>query len=200
MISVKNLRRWTSLAPSRKIQWLQLAASRLITRLFHSFRLKSCGRGVMVRRPLFWTPEYIEISSNVLIWPGCRLEGVDEYSGTTFTPRIDIRDGVTLQQNCHITAASHLVIGRDTNVLCGVVITDIDHGFDLLNVNYAFQPIRVSRTQIGRNCFIGAGAKILAGTVLGDNCIVGANAVVRGQFDEGSVIVGCPGRVIRRVA
>jgi acetyltransferase-like isoleucine patch superfamily enzyme len=49
---------------------------------------------------------------------------------------------------------------------------------------------------LGENCFIGAGAKLLAGTVLGRQCIVGANAVARGHFDDYSVITGIPGRVV----
>ncbi|MDZ4322349.1 MAG: DapH/DapD/GlmU-related protein, partial [Phenylobacterium sp.] len=60
------------------------------------------------------------------------------------------------------------------------------------------QPLVPSKTRIGKNCFIGAGACIQAGTILGDGCIVGANAVVRGVFEDHSVIVGVPGRVVKR--
>jgi tetrahydrodipicolinate N-succinyltransferase len=50
-----------------------------------------------------------------------------------------------------------------------------------------YQPITMRKTSIGPNCFIGAGAKILAGTTLGRKCVVGANAVVRGDFPDFSV-------------
>lgn len=52
---------------------------------------------------------------------------------------------------------------------------------------------------IGKNCFIGCNAIILKGTVLGDGCVVGAGAVVSGKFEPGSVIVGNPGRVVKKV-
>ena len=52
---------------------------------------------------------------------------------------------------------------------------------------------------IGKNCFIGCNAIILKGTVLGDGCVVGAGAVVSGTFEPGSVIVGNPGRVVKKI-
>lgn len=53
--------------------------------------------------------------------------------------------------------------------------------------------------KIGKNCFIGCNAIILKGTVLGDGCVVGAGAVVAGRFENNSVIVGNPARVIRKL-
>ncbi|MCQ2497561.1 MAG: acyltransferase [Lachnospiraceae bacterium] len=52
---------------------------------------------------------------------------------------------------------------------------------------------------IGKNCFIGCNSIILKGTTLGDGCVVGAGAVVSGNFPDNSIIVGNPGKVIKRV-
>lgn len=52
---------------------------------------------------------------------------------------------------------------------------------------------------IGKNCFIGCNAILLKGTVLGDGCVVGAGAVVSGKFEDNSVIVGNPARVIKKL-
>lgn len=52
---------------------------------------------------------------------------------------------------------------------------------------------------IGKDCFIGCNTIVLKGTVLGDGCVVGAGAVVSGSFEAGSVIVGNPAKVIKRV-
>ena len=52
---------------------------------------------------------------------------------------------------------------------------------------------------IGRNCFIGCNSIILKGTILGDGCVVGAGAVVSGKFEENSVIVGNPAKVIKKL-
>lgn len=50
---------------------------------------------------------------------------------------------------------------------------------------------------MGRNCYIGPGAKLYGKIVIGDNVIIGANAVVNKSFPEGNcTIAGIPARVI----
>lgn len=182
---------------SRQLQYFRLLRYKLLTHWVYSYRLKACSSGSIVCRPLFWTPEYISIGSEVLVWPGCRIEGIRTQSSNT-SPHIHLGDGVTLQQNCHVTAGSDLYIGSGTTILFDVMITDIDHSYDLIGISIIRQPINVNETRIGKNCFIGSGAKILAGTTLGEQCVVGANAVVRGTFPPYSVIGGIPARVIKQ--
>jgi acetyltransferase-like isoleucine patch superfamily enzyme len=83
-------------------------------------------------------------------------------------------------------------------MLFDVMVTDIDHEYKSLALSVIAQEIDVKKTTIGKNCFIGSGAKILAGTVLGRHCIVGANAIVRGEFQDYCVIVGSPAVIIKR--
>jgi acetyltransferase-like isoleucine patch superfamily enzyme len=59
--------------------------------------------------------------------------------------------------------------------------------------------IRTEEIVIGKNCFVGCNALILKGTILEDGCVVGAGAVVSGQFEENSVIVGNPAKVIKKL-
>lgn len=50
---------------------------------------------------------------------------------------------------------------------------------------------------IGRNCYIGPGAKIYGPIEIGDNVAIGANAVVNRSFPDGNVTLGgVPARVI----
>jgi acetyltransferase-like isoleucine patch superfamily enzyme len=180
---------------SRKLQSLVFRRDRLLTLLLRSWRLRACGDGSIVQRPLFWTPENISLGEAVLIWPGCRIEALEIGQQQ---PHIVIGDGVTIQQNCHITAGSLLRIDAGTTILFGAMITDMDHRYDDFGTSVYQQPIDIRTTHLGRNCFIGAGAQIMAGTNLGEQCVVGANAVVRGYFPAGSVIVGNPARVVRQ--
>lgn len=195
---LSKLRAVWALEPSRKKQWLRFVALRLKTSLVLKHRLRGCGIGNIIERPVFWTPEWITVGSGCHVWPSCRIEGISRHGTQTYAPHIVLGDKVGIQQSCHITAASTLIIGDNVNILCGTVVTDIDHGHDDPDVNIAEQTLHVRETRIGNNCFIGAGAKILAGTTLGSHCIVGANAVVRGHYPSGSMIAGIPGRVIKR--
>jgi acetyltransferase-like isoleucine patch superfamily enzyme len=183
---------------SRKIQFCSFIWAKLKTQYVYKWVLRSCGGGSIVCSPLFWTPEFIAIGRNVLIWRGCRIEGVDsDARSNVFLPHISIGDGVTIQQNCHITAGGSLTIEAGATILYDAMITDVDHGYEEFGTRIVDQPIKVISTRVGRNCFIGSGAKILAGTTLGEGCVVGANSVVRGNYSAGSVIAGVPGRVVK---
>lgn len=52
-------------------------------------------------------------------------------------------------------------------------------------------------TYIGKRCFIGANAIIMAGVTIGDEVIVGSGAVVTKDVPSHSIVAGNPARVIR---
>ena len=52
---------------------------------------------------------------------------------------------------------------------------------------------------IGKNCWIGAGAIILPGITIGDNVVVGAGSVVTKDLPSNVVAVGNPCRILREV-
>ena len=133
----------------------------------------------------------MRIGRNVRIFPGLRAEAHGD-------GRLTIEDNVAIAQSVHITAMGDLRIGAGTAITAFVMITDMDHGYSDVGTPVVEQPVEYRRTSIGRNCFIGQGARIQAGTTLGDGCVVGANAVIRGDFPPSSVIVGVPGRIIRK--
>ncbi|MCG8580251.1 MAG: acyltransferase [Bacteroidales bacterium] len=49
---------------------------------------------------------------------------------------------------------------------------------------------------VGNNTVIGMNAIILPNTVIGDNCIVAAGAVVKGKFEDNSLIMGNPAKKV----
>ena len=53
-------------------------------------------------------------------------------------------------------------------------------------------------TMVGHDVWIGQGARILPGACIGDGAIIGAGAVVGGTVPPYAVVIGNPGRVIRR--
>lgn len=134
----------------------------------------------------------IRIGSRVRIFPHARLETHNK--GT-----IHISKNVAIGQNFHITASNNeLYIGEDTTISGNVFITNIDHDYQEIDKHIMDQKMITRTTQIGKNCFIGYGAAIQAGTILGDQCIVGTNSVVRGTFPDRCVIVGSPARIVKK--
>lgn len=193
-----RLKRALELPLSRKAQYLRFKLARLRMTCLYRWRLRGCGRDSIVLRPLFWTPEFVSIGHGVLIWTGGRIEGIPLQDGASGGPHIIFGDGVSVQQNCHVTAGGTIEIGAGSTVLSDVMITDLDHSYEQYGRRIVDQPLVHRPTRLGPNCFIGSGARILAGTTLGEHCVVGANAVVRGDFPSGSVIAGIPGRIIRQ--
>jgi acetyltransferase-like isoleucine patch superfamily enzyme len=196
---IARLKRFLRQPPSRRRQRLAFAWSALVTRFWYGRQLRALGRGSMIGSPLFWTPEYLEVGSGVLVWPGCRFEGIElDGADSRSEPRIVLGDGVTMQQFCHVTAAGRVTIGAGTLISFNVAIQDTDHQFDDIARSVTLQPLTCRPTTIGENCFIGARASIQAGTHLGRHCVVGTNAVVRGVFPDYCVLVGAPARVVKR--
>lgn len=103
--------------------------------------------------------------------------------------RIYIGDNTCIGGNCKILDNDfHPIEWEERNRLM------LEHSGSEVNDFIPTKPIH-----IGENCFIGCNTIILKGTVLGDGCVVGAGAVVSGRFENGSVIVGNPGKVIKMV-
>ncbi|MFI3177171.1 MAG: acyltransferase [Eubacteriales bacterium] len=103
--------------------------------------------------------------------------------------------GATIYARESIRIGDHTMVGGNVKIL--------DNDFHPLEVEARNQDekakIEARPIIIGKNCFIGCNTIILKGTVLGDGCIVGAGAVVSGQYGNGSVIAGNPGRVVKEL-
>ena len=58
---------------------------------------------------------------------------------------------------------------------------------------------RPGAPHIGNDCLIGTGAAVLGAIQIGNNVAVGANAVVIKSIPDNSVVVGVPGKIIKRL-
>lgn len=50
---------------------------------------------------------------------------------------------------------------------------------------------------LGKNVYVGAGAKILGPVTIGDDVVIGANAVAVSDIPSNSLVVGVPAKVIK---
>jgi carbonic anhydrase/acetyltransferase-like protein (isoleucine patch superfamily) len=95
-----------------------------------------------------------------------------------------------------------LILGEETNFQDGSV-GHSDAGFPLTigaRVTVGHQATLHGCT-VADDCLIGMGARILNGAMIEPECIVGAGALVTEgkRFERGSLIVGAPARVVRKV-
>jgi len=169
-----------------KIIWV--LRSLFVAPFYGSFKLPS-----YIAKPLFvGNRRRVYVSKRVRILPHSRIEVVSKEASIVF------EEDISVGQNFHITSGGNLVIGKKTTIAENVMITNIDHNYQEIGKHILEQSLKIQETRIGDNCFIGFGAVIQAGTVLGKQCVVGANSVVRGHFPDYCVIVGAPGRIVKR--
>ena len=153
---------------------------------------KHIGNMTYIGKPCFIEGrKRISVGNRTRIFPGIRMEAIG--SG-----EISIGDNCAIEQNVHITSGGGLSIGDDVTILGNVCITNIDHEYQNIDQSVLEQTNIVSHTSIGQGSFLGYGSIIQAGTQLGKHCIVGANSVIRGEFPDYCVIVGSPGRIVKR--
>ena len=170
----------------RKFFWLARAI------LYKPF-LGQLGAFSYIGKPLYIRNlSKIIIGSKVRIFPNARIEAVDKKSSIT------LKNNLSIGQNIHLISGGELIIEANTTISANVFISNIDHEYQEIDKHILEQPLLYKKTHINKNCFIGYGAVIQAGTVLGKQCVVGANAVVRGTFPDYCVIVGAPARIVKR--
>lgn len=150
--------------------------------------------------------KFFELGKEVIVGDFCWIEAVPEYRDKIYNPRIQIGDNVAMSDFVHISAVDSIIIGEGTLIGSKVYIGDHSHGhyrdYNLWCNEKNIRPkdrelADIKPIRIGRNCWIGDGAVILAGTIIGDNCIVGANSVVRGTFKNNILIAGLPAKIVK---
>jgi len=117
-------------------------------------------------------------------------------------PIVVIDDNVGIGPCCQISARNYIHLERDIIVAQGALIADHSSAYgDGRRPTFEEGTSDGGRIRLGQGCWIGRGAAIVCKCgemVLGRNCVVAANAFVTSSFPPYSVIIGNPGRVIRR--
>lgn len=88
-------------------------------------------------------------------------------------------------------------IGEDTLVGPGVKLISYQHGY-LGGSAIRSQPVQARAIRVGRDCWIGANAVVMAGVSIGDGAVVGAGAVVTRDVPPNAVVAGVPAVVIKQ--
>ncbi|MGZ3498384.1 MAG: acyltransferase [Vulcanimicrobiaceae bacterium] len=93
-------------------------------------------------------------------------------------------------------ARAEIRIGEDCMLANFVSVVDNNHGIKA-GVNMNAQPIKAAPVYIGRNCWLGEKATVLAGVHIGDGAVVAAGAVVTTDVPANAIVAGVPAKVLR---
>lgn len=131
----------------------------------------------------------IEIGDNALLIGPCQIM---TYGGT-----IKMGNHCSVNPFGVIYGHGGLKIGDYVRIAAHTVIIPANHIFADPSVPITFQGLSKEGIKIGNDVWVGAGVRILDGSVIGNGCVIGSNTVVNGQFEPFSVIVGTPGKKIK---
>jgi lipopolysaccharide O-acetyltransferase len=144
--------------------------------------------------------EHIAIAPDVRIGSASRLQVIPPRRGAPARGRIEIREGVRIEDFLHISAIDSVVVGPGTLIASNVFITDHDHGIPAGLTPVYEEPLAGGPVRIGRCCWLGERVCVLRGVTIGDGTIVGAGAVVTRDLPPNVIAAGAPARVVRERA
>ncbi len=107
---------------------------------------------------------------------------------------------VHLNDFVHIWGGGGVTLGDHVLVASHAVITSQSHDVNALASGLLYRETDVLRpVTIGRNVWIGSGACVLPGVEIGDDSVIAAGAVVTRNVPPRALVMGVPGRVVRRL-
>lgn len=173
---------------------------RLVYSSIQKKKLRKAGKEFYVNPPFYVKgAKYISVGENFACGRRVRIEAWDSYHDERFSPFIEIKENVTIGNDCHIAAINGITIERGVLLGSKILITDHFHGnnsWDDLKVSPLHRKLySKGKIVIGENVWIGENAAIMPGVKIGKNAIIGANTVVTKDIPENAVAVGAPARV-----
>lgn len=181
-------------------RWLQ-ALGAVGPRSFVAKRFGSFGDGSIIGFPMasLVNEQAIHIGSNTVINPHVTL------SAGWMPDQLDLAERiVTIGDRCLIGRGSTIVghraitIGDDVWTGHGIHITDMNHGYEDLEMPISRQHQPEAPVSIGSGSWLGHNVVVLPGVRIGRHVAVGAGSVVTRNIPDFSVAAGVPAEVIRR--
>lgn len=187
----------------------------LLRKIFYPTLLGTCGRGVVfgsgvtLRHPhKIHIADGTVIDDNVLLdAKGVTNQGI-RIGAFGFVGRnsilsckdgdIVLGDHINIGFNCEVFSSSRVEVGDYGLFAAYTYVVGGGHDHSDLGAVIMDQPRPSIGVTIGRNVWLGAGAKILDGVTLGSNVVVGAGAVVNESLPDAVIAAGVPAKIIRR--
>lgn len=93
--------------------------------------------------------------------------------------------------NVDTVIGNHCILNTNCSLDHDCLIQDFVH----ISPNAAL----AGNVNIGKGTHVGIGACIIQGVQVGNNCIIGAGAVIIKNVPDNSIVVGNPGKIIKRI-
>ncbi len=110
---------------------------------------------------------------------------------------IEIGENFYANINCVILDGAPVKFGDNVFIAPNCGFYTAGHPFDIEQRNKGLEYARP--ITVGDNVWIGAQVCVLPGVSIGDDCVIGAGSVVTKDIPSGSLAVGNPCRVIRKL-
>lgn len=195
--------------------YLPGALGLLLRKVLYPTLLGSCGPGVVFGVGVTLRhPRKIHIGAGTVIDDHVLLDAkgvanqgikVGEHGFIGRDSILSCKDGdivlgshINMGFNCEVFSSSRVEVGDYGLFAAYTYVVGGGHDHSDLGAVMIDQPRPSKGVVIGRNVWLGAGAKILDGVTLGSNVVVGAGAVVNESLPDAVIAAGVPARIIKR--
>jgi acetyltransferase-like isoleucine patch superfamily enzyme len=143
--------------------------------------------------------ENVFIGQRVHIGRRATIQTITFHNDRQYSPRLTIGDDTSIENDFRVTCNHRVEIGCHVMIAGKVFMSDHNHEFEDPDLAVKHQPITTgSGLIIADDCHIGEGVSIFGSVEIGRHCIIGAGSIITKSIPEYSVVVGAPGRVIKR--
>jgi sugar O-acyltransferase (sialic acid O-acetyltransferase NeuD family) len=129
------------------------------------------------------------------------LDVTPDRFATLIHPSAEIASDAQIGVNTLIMAGGVITINVKVGAHC-VILPNTVISHDVFIDDYSMLGSNVSLSggvRVGKKCYIGTGSKLIQEIEIGEGSLIGIGSVVLKSVEKGSVIVGNPGRFLRKV-
>lgn len=110
---------------------------------------------------------------------------------------ISIGRGVSINEWVFIDGFGGVEIGDHCRIAHGCSLISEDHNYENMDMLIRDQGKKSAKIVLGKDCWLGAGVRVLKGVSIGQGSVIGAGSVVNSDIPPYSIAVGAPAKVIK---
>lgn len=149
--------------------------------------LEQYGTGITANEKVYLWCDHVTVDDGAYFYQNVTLWGPG---------RIHIGKNTGIGINTVIYATESVSVGDNTIIAANCYIIDSNHGITRDELIRNQKSTVKGPVIIGRDVWLGAGAKVLSGVHIGDGAVIGAQSVVTHDIPENAIAVGIPAKVI----